>query len=127
VFGTLLSSWATRVRRDDLFTLQIDGSKASALATLHRCYVQRAANTPVIAHFNISEDLGIDYRNGWTELPSPGAGVNPYRVGWEQFLRHVATDAPLASNFSAGIRDVAFAEACQRSMAERAWIAMPAG
>jgi predicted dehydrogenase len=127
VFGTVLSSWATRVRRDDLFTLQIDGSKASALATLHRCYVQRALNTPAIAHFNISEDLGTDYRNGWTELPSPGPGVNPYRVGWEQFLRHVATDAPLASNFSAGIRDVAFAEACHRSMAERAWIAMPAG
>jgi predicted dehydrogenase len=127
VFGTLLSSWATRVRRDDLFTLQIDGSRATALATLHRCYVQRAANTPAIAHFNISEDLGIDYRNGWTELPSLGPGINPYRVGWEQFLRHVATDAPLASNFSAGIRDVAFAEACQRSMAERAWIAMPAG
>src|SRR5262245_32244341 len=26
-FGTILSSWATRVRRDDLLTLQVDGTK----------------------------------------------------------------------------------------------------
>ena len=42
-FGTILSSWATRVRRDDLFTLQVDGTKASALAGLHRCHVPDAA------------------------------------------------------------------------------------
>jgi predicted dehydrogenase len=125
VFGTINSSWATRVRRDDLFTLHVDGSQASVLATLHRCYVQRASETPTIPHFNIAKDLRTDYRNDWTELPSPGPGVNPYRVGWEQFLRHVAADAPLTSDFAAGIRDVAFAEACRRSMAERAWVAMP--
>jgi predicted dehydrogenase len=127
VFGMIFSSWATRVRRDDLFTLQIDGNRASALATLHRCYVQRAGETPTIAHFNIAKDQGIDYRNDWTELPALGPGVNPYRSGWEQFLRHVAADAPLTSDFAAGIRDVAFAESCQRSMAERTWIAMPPG
>ena len=125
VFGTILSSWATRVRRDDLFTLQIDGSNASAIATLHRCYVQRAAQTPAIAHFNIAKDLGVDYRNDWTELPPLGAGINPYRAGWEEFLRHVSGNAPLHSDFAAGIRDVAFAETCERGMAERTWIAMP--
>src|SRR6516225_7466071 len=31
-FGTIASSWATRVRRDDLLTLQVDGSKGSAVA-----------------------------------------------------------------------------------------------
>ncbi len=125
VFGTILSSWATRMRRDDLFTLQIDGSRASALATLHRCYLQRAAQTPAIAHFNIAKDSGADYRSDWTELPPLSPGMNPYRAGWESFLRHVAAGAPLASDFSAGIRDVAFAEACHRSMAQRSWIDMP--
>jgi predicted dehydrogenase len=124
-FGTILSSWATRVRRDDLFTLQIDGSEGSALATLHRCQVQQAAHTPPIAHFNIAKDLGTDYRMHWTELPSLGPGTNPYRAGWEQFLRHVAAGAPLATDFAAGIRDVALAEACRRSMDERTWIALP--
>ena len=49
--GTILSSWATRVRRDDLFTLQVDGTKASAIATLHRCHVQTMAQTPTVKGF----------------------------------------------------------------------------
>src|SRR2546430_14859567 len=36
-FGTIVSSWATRVRRDDLLTLQVDGSKGSAGAGRARC------------------------------------------------------------------------------------------
>jgi predicted dehydrogenase len=124
-FGTILSSWATRVRRDDLLTLQVDGSKGSALAGLHRCHVQTTAQTPPVAHFSVMKDLGVDYRGGWTDAPALPSYRNPYRVGWEAFLRHVATGAPLASDFAAGIRDVAFAEACHRSMAERTWIALP--
>src|SRR5205807_1621717 len=39
-FGTIVSSWATRVRRDDLICLQIDGTHGSAVAGLHRCWTQ---------------------------------------------------------------------------------------
>jgi predicted dehydrogenase len=124
-FGTILSSWAARVRRDDLFTLQVDGTKASALAGLHRCHVQTLARTPAVAHFSVMKDLGADYREGWSEAPPLEQYVNPYRVGWENFLRHVATGAPTPSSFAAGIRDVAFAETCHRSMTERRWIAFP--
>ena len=124
-FGTILSSWATRVRRDDLLMLQVDGTAGSAVAGLHRCHVQMMAQTPSIAHFSVMKDIAADYRNGWSEAPPLPCYVNPYRVGWESFLRHVAADAPMASDFSAGIRDVAFAEACHRSMAERSWIAFP--
>ena len=126
VFGTILSSWATRVRRDDLLTLQVDGTKGSAVAGLHRCHVQSTAQTPAIAHFSVMKDINADYRSEWFDAPPLAVYRNPYRVGWEQFLRHVAADAPLASNFAAGIRDVAFAEACHRSMTERTWIAFPA-
>ena len=124
-FGTILNSWATRVRRDDLLTLQVDGTKGSALAGLHRCHVQSTAQTPAVAHFSVMKDLRFDYRAGWSEAPPLPAYRNPYRMGWEQFLRHVATGAPLPSNFASGIRDVAFAEACHRSMAERRWIDLP--
>ena len=124
-FGVIVSSWATRVRRDDLFTLQVDGTRGSAVAGLHRCSVQRMPQTPVVAHFNVMTDIGADYRQGWAEAPALSSYANPYRVGWEAFLRHVAMDAPLLSDFAAGVRDVAFAEACHRSMAERSWIAMP--
>ena len=126
IFGTIASSWATRVRRDDLLTLQVDGTKGSAVAGLHRCQVQSSAQTPAIAHFSVMQDIGADYRNGWSEAPPLASYKNPYRVGWEAFLRHVAAGAPLASDFTAGIRDVAFAEACHRSMQERRWVAFPA-
>ncbi|MGA7485560.1 MAG: Gfo/Idh/MocA family oxidoreductase, partial [Xanthobacteraceae bacterium] len=124
-FGTILSSWATRVRRDDLLTLQVDGTEASAVAGLHRCHVQPATQTPAIAHFSVMKDIGADYRDGWEPAPPLPQYRNPYRVGWEAFLSHVATGTPLACDFAAGIRDVAFAEACHRSMRERSWIALP--
>jgi hypothetical protein len=38
-------------------------------------------------------------------------------VGWEDFLRHVVTGAAIRSDLAAGIRDLAFAEACLRSAA----------
>jgi predicted dehydrogenase len=126
-FGTIMSSWATRVRRDDLFTLHVDGTKGSAVAGLHRCHLQSAAGTPAIAHFSVMKDVGADYRGGWEESPALQSYCNPYRAGWEQFLRHVVADAPFACDFSAGARDVAFAESCHRSMRERRWVAMPKG
>ena len=122
--GTILSSWATRVRRDDLLTVQIDGTNGSALAGLHKCWTVTNAQTPRTAHFSIATDLGIDYRSHWTEITDGGPYKNPYRVGWEDFLRHVATDAPLKADFSAGIRDVQFAEACYRSMKDATWVSL---
>jgi predicted dehydrogenase len=112
------------VRRDDLLTLQVDGTGGSAVAGLHRCWTQSKAHTPVIRHFNPSVDIGTDYSADWTEVASTGPYINPYRVGWERFLRHVASDVPLVSDFSAGIRDLQLAEACTRSFAEQKWIAL---
>jgi predicted dehydrogenase len=124
-FGTILSSWATRVRRDDLLTLQVDGTEGSAVAGLHRCHVQSVGQTPTIAHFSVMKDIAADYRDGWGEARPLESYRNPYRIGWERFLRHVATGAPLQSDWAAGIRDVAFAEACHRSMTERRWVDFP--
>jgi predicted dehydrogenase len=122
--GAVICSWATRVRRDDLLTLQVDGTGGSALAGLHRCWTQGAADTPELRHFNPDVDVGADYRSVWWEVPATERHTNPYRVGWENFLRHVATGAPLKSDLSAGIRDVQLAQACYRSVAERRWIAL---
>ena len=122
--GTILSSWATRVRRDDLLTFQIDGTKGSAIAGLHRCWAQSNAQTPHTAHFSVATDLNIDYRAKWTEVIEGVSPVNPYRVGWENFLRHVATGAPMQADLAAGIRDVAFAQACYQSMKEARWISL---
>jgi predicted dehydrogenase len=122
--GLIHCSWATRVRRDDLMTLQVDGTGGSAIAGLHRCWMQSMAETPTIRRFNPDTDIGADYRGHWKEVAGAAAYPNPYRVGWENFLRHVVADAPLACDLSAGIRDVQLAEACYRSVAEQKWITL---
>jgi predicted dehydrogenase len=40
------SSWCVRVRRDDLLTLQVDGTKGSAVAGLRDCVAQPLSATP---------------------------------------------------------------------------------
>jgi predicted dehydrogenase len=122
--GTVTSSWATRVRRDDLITLQVDGSNGSAVAGLHRCHIQPIAETPRVASFSIMNDLDIDYRAQWSAAPEAGPVRNGYRAGWEGFLHHVVAGAPFGSTLRAGIRDVQLAEACRRSAAERTWVTM---
>ncbi len=122
--GAIVCSWATRVRRDDLMTLQIDGSGGSALAGLHRCWTQSAADTPTIRRFNPDADIGADYRGQWQEIAGATVYKNPYRIGWENFLRHVVAGAPLNCDLAAGIRDVQLAEACTRSAAEQKWITL---
>jgi len=54
-------------------------------------------------------------------MPDIAPPKNGYRAGWEGYLRHVVFGAPFVSTLRAGVRDVAMAEACRRSMAERKW------
>jgi predicted dehydrogenase len=121
--GVITSSWATRVNRDDLMTLQVDGTAGSAVAGLHRCRLQPAAATPKV-RFDPNVDHGVDYRAQWLEMPETLPFANGYRRGWEAFLRHVAEDAPPAATLEDGLRDVALARAVQRSAAEDRWVAM---
>ena len=117
VFGTILSSWATRVRRDDLFTLQVDGTKASAIAGLHRCHVQSSAQTPAIAHFSVMKDLGADYRDGWAR--SAAADILPQSLS----RRLGAVPAPCGDRRADGIGLLGGRARC--CVCERAWVAMP--
>ncbi len=128
-YGTILSSWATRIRHDDLMTLRVDGIGGSAVAGLRRCWAQSAADTPVVRGSNLGKEAntskdGADYLDDWQEVPEAVPYKNPYRVGWEGFLRHVVADAPFASDFAAGIRDVQLAEACLQSARDERWVSL---
>ena len=68
--------------------------------------------------------MGVDYRAHWHEVADAGPFKNPYRIGWENFLRHVVAGAPMQADFAAGIRDVQFAEACYRSMKDGTWMSL---
>lgn len=127
--GTITSSWATRVRSDDLVTFQIDGTGGSAVAGLRKCWAQSATDTPRIEGFNMGAgpetmDFYVDYDDQWTEVADVAAYKNPYRFGWEGFIPHVVADAPFGHTLAAGIRDVQLAEACARSSDEKAWVDM---
>lgn len=120
-FGTITSSWATRVKRDDLAVFQVDGTDGSAAAGIHRCYVQPLSATPR-AMFDPNRDHNRDYHADWSAAPFDPPFANGYRMGWEAFIRHVVDDTPLTADIAAGLRDVALAKACQASIEEEKWV-----
>jgi predicted dehydrogenase len=115
------SSWCTRVKRDDMMTLQIDGTDGSAVCGIHRCYVQPLAATPKPL-FNVEVPRTENFDAQWQEVPDTDGYRNPYRVGWELFLRHVSEDAPFPYTLLEGAKGVQLADACYRSDAEKRWI-----
>lgn len=125
--GTLAhfnSSWCTRVRRDDLLTLQVDGSEGSAVAGLRECWVQSYANTPR-AVWNPDLPSPLDFHQGWQQLPSPEASENAFKRQWELFLLHVVCDQPFPWNLLEGARGVQLAEKGMESWRRRAWVEVP--
>ena len=115
------TSWATRVKRDDMIQIQIDGTLGSAVAGGHKCFVQSLAATPKPA-WNVEVPQVMDFDEQWQEIPDNEPFKNSYRWGWEQFLRHVAQDDPLPSSMLEGARDVQLTELCYQSDRERRWI-----
>jgi len=62
------SSWTTRVRRDDLLTLHVDGTKGSAVAGLRECRIQHYGNTPKPV-WNPDISQPINFYEGWSKVP----------------------------------------------------------
>ena len=115
------SSWATRVRRDDLFTLQVDGSHGSAMAGLRKCWVQHYGNTPKPV-WNPDIDQPIQFNDGWMEVPEQETYDNAFKVQWELFLRHVVLDEPFRWDLLEGAKGVQLAEKGLESWEKRAWV-----
>jgi predicted dehydrogenase len=121
VIAQMNSSWAVRVYRDDLVTLQVDGTHGSAVAGLREVRVQPRVTTPKPV-WNPDLASPIDYRAGWALMPTNDPVDNAFKVQWERFLRHVAWDEPFPWDFVAGARGVQLAEAGLRSWRERRWV-----
>jgi predicted dehydrogenase len=118
------SSWCVRVRRDDLLTIQVDGTKGSAVAGLRNCWIQPAAATPRPV-WNPDVASPGEYRADWQLLPEVQPCGNAFRVQWELFLRHVACGDPFPWNLLAGARGVQLAELGLESWRSRQWVAVP--
>ena len=118
------SSWCVRVYRDELLTLQVDGTHGSAVAGLRECKVQSRVNTPK-AIWNPDIPNTIDFRDDWLDVPDNGEFENAFKVQWELFLKHVVCDTPFPWDLVAGAKGVQLAELGLQSWHERRWVDVP--
>jgi len=118
------SSWCVRVRRDDLLTLQVDGTHGSAVAGLRRCVTQSRVNTPKPV-WNPDIAQPIDFFQGWQEVPDNVTWDNAFKAQWELFLKHVAGEGEFRWNLLEGAKGVQLAETAYKSWSERRWLDVP--
>ncbi len=118
------SSWVTRVRRDDLLTLHVDGTKGSAVAGLRECYTQHYGNTPKPV-WNPDIAQPIDFYAGWSKVPDQEHYDNAFKAQWELFLKHVVKNDPFPWNLLEGAKGVQLAEKGIESWASKAWVSVP--
>ncbi len=124
VVAQMNSSWTTRVYRDDLLTLHVDGTHGSAVAGLREVKVQHRNFTPKPV-WNPDAPNPIDFRAGWADVPTNDKYDNAFKVQWEKFLSHVVWDEPFEWDLLAGARGVQLAELGLRSWRERTWLEVP--
>jgi len=117
------SSWDVRVRRDDLLTIQVDGTEGSAVAGLRRCYTQSYAETPKPV-WNPDIPQPIDFFAGWKEVPDEGYD-NAFKVQWELFLKHVAGEGPFRWGLLEAAKGVQLAELGLKSWRQKKWLDVP--
>ncbi len=115
------SSWTVRVRRDDLLTLQVDGTHGSAVAGLRKCWAQHRSATPRPT-WNPDIDSPINFFEAWQEVPNTQTYDNAFKIQWELFLRHVVKDEPFRWSLLEGAKGVQLAEKGIESWEKRAWV-----
>ena len=118
------SSWCTRVRRDDLLTLHVDGTHGSAVAGLRGCRTQARVNTPMPV-WNPDVASTIDYKEGWEEVPDTVPYDNAFKVEWELFIRHLYGEGDFQWDLLEGAKGVQLATLGLQSWAERRWMDVP--
>lgn len=124
VIAQFNSSWTVRVRRDDLLTLQVDGTKGSAVAGLRECYIQHYGNTPKPV-WNPDIPQSINFFEGWSKVPEQENYENAFKVQWELFLKHVVKGDPFPWDMREGVKGVQLAEKGIESWKKRCWVDIP--
>jgi len=119
------SSWCTRVHRDELLIMQVDGVNGTAVAGLRSCEVQHSATTPR-ALWNPDTKDPNNYLEGWQEIPETVSFENAFKIQWEMYLRYVLEGAPFPHDFLQAARGLQIVEAGMRSWRERNWQDVPA-
>jgi len=118
------SSWTTRVKRDDLVEVQVDGTQGSAVAGLRECKTQHRSNTPKPV-WDPDTPTEHDYHDDWAEVPDNREFENAFKQEWEAFIRHVVADDPFPYDFVEGAKGVQLSELSHRSWQEGTRVDVP--
>ena len=118
------SSWCVRPRRDDLLTVQVDGTKGSAVAGLQKCWAQPYGAAPRFI-WNPDVPNKEDFYGSWTVVPDHGSYENAFKAQWELFLRYVVADEPYRFDLLEGAKGVQLAEKATSSWRDRTWVSIP--
>jgi len=118
------SSWCVRVRRDDLLTLQVDGTKGSAVAGLRDCVAQSYEDTPRPV-WNPDIEQPVKFFNGWRPVDAEGEYDNAFKIQWELYLKHVVNNEPFPWTLLEGAKGVQLAEKGLESWRKRCWVDIP--
>jgi predicted dehydrogenase len=121
IICNFVSSWNTRVRRDDLLTIQVDGTLGSAVIGLRKCFYQAHATTPK-AVWNPDIDTKLSHYDAWQEVPDAGQYDNAFKIQWELFIRHVVLDEPFRWGLREAAKGVQLAERSLESHEKKAWV-----
>jgi predicted dehydrogenase len=124
VIAQFNSSWCTRVDREELLRIQVDGTHGSAVAGLTGCKVQHRSATPKPT-WDPDVPNGDDFRRQWAEVPDNQPAGNGFRAQWEQFLRQVRLGEDHPYDFLAGARGVQLANLGLESSARGARLTVP--
>ena len=116
-------SWCVRVRRDDLFTFQVDGTQGSAVAGLTDCWTQTHVNTPRPA-WNPDAQRS-SFLDDWALMPSTVTYDNACKAQWELFLKHVWGEGDFKWDLLEGAKGVQLVELGLQSWNERRWLDVP--
>jgi predicted dehydrogenase len=118
------SSWAVRVDRDDLLTIQVDGTEGSAVAGLRDCKVQHRVNTPKPV-WNPDIENPFPFTEQWVDVPANQIFDNGFKVQWELFLKHVVIDTPFPWDLLEGAKGTQTSDLGLQSWKERQWVDVP--
>jgi len=121
ILAAFNSSWCVRVRRDDLLTVQVDGTQGSAVAGLRDCWIQPYGATPRPV-WDPDVPSKLNYFEGWQKVPEQESYDNAFKRQWELFLRHIVKDEPFRWGLLEGAKGVQLAEKGMESWRQRAWV-----
>ncbi|MEX0929349.1 MAG: Gfo/Idh/MocA family oxidoreductase [Balneolales bacterium] len=124
VIAQFNSSWTTRVRRDDLVTFQVDGTRGSAVAGLREVWLQPYSSTPRPT-WNPDIDNPHTFNDNWVKMPAQQEYDNAFKIQWELFLRHIVKDEPFRWNLLEAAKGSQLADIGYEASEKRAWLPIP--